>query len=132
MILISVPQERAAKTAGFVLQGFGRIPTSGEAMKWPKLAWGHPEPLLAENRPDGRFCPACQFVKLGVEGLLGVNIHTVGVIIYFRIGALIALIIAGGKLADHNYNIIVECWVIGACLVTLFSIAIYNLSKQKN
>ena len=48
------------------------------------------------------------------------------VITYARIiasiGALIALIIAGGKLADHNYNIIVECWVMGACLVTLFSI----------
>ena len=58
------------------------------------------------------------------------------VITYARIiasiGALIALIIAGGKLANHNYNIIVECWVMGACLVTLFSIAIYNLSKQKN
>lgn len=48
------------------------------------------------------------------------------------VGALVALIIAGGKLADHNYNIIVESWVMGACLVTLFSIAIYNLSKQKN
>ena len=48
------------------------------------------------------------------------------------VGSLVALIIAGGKLADHNYNIIVESWVMGACLVTLFSIAIYNLSKQKN
>ena len=48
------------------------------------------------------------------------------------VGALVALIIAGGKLADHNYNIIVESWVMGSCLVTLFSIAIYNLSKQKN
>ena len=48
------------------------------------------------------------------------------------VGALVALIIAGGKLADHNYNIIVESWVMGACLVTLFSIAIYSLSKQKN
>ena len=48
------------------------------------------------------------------------------------VGALVALIIAGGKLADHNYNISVESWVMGACLVTLFSIAIYNLSKQKN
>lgn len=48
------------------------------------------------------------------------------------VGALVALIIAGGKLSDHNYNIIVESWVMGACLVTLFSIAIYNLSKQKN
>ena len=28
------------------------------------------------------------------------------------VGALVALIIAGGKLADHNYNIIVESWVI--------------------
>ena len=53
------------------------------------------------------------------------------VITYARIidsiGALVALIIAGGKLADHNYSIIVECWVLGACLVILFSIAIYNL-----
>ena len=55
------------------------------------------------------------------------------VITYARIiasiGALVALIIAGGKLADHNYSIIVECWVLGACLVILFSIAIYNLCK---
>ena len=43
------------------------------------------------------------------------------------VGALVALIIAGGKLADHNYNIIVEGWIMLACLVTLFSIAIYNL-----
>ena len=53
------------------------------------------------------------------------------VITYARIiasiGALVALIIAGGKLADHNYNIIVEGWIMLACLVTLFSIAIYNL-----
>ena len=53
------------------------------------------------------------------------------VITYARIiasiGVLVALIIAGGKLADHNYSIIVECWVLGACLVILFSIAIYNL-----
>lgn len=53
------------------------------------------------------------------------------VITYARIiasiGALVALIIAGGKLVDHNYSIIVECWVLGACLVILFSIAIYNL-----
>ena len=53
------------------------------------------------------------------------------VITYARIitsiGALVALIIARGKLADHNYSIIVECWVLGACLVILFSIAIYNL-----
>ena len=48
------------------------------------------------------------------------------------VGALVTLIIAGGKLSDHNYNIIVESWVMGACLVTLFSIAMYNFSKQKN
>lgn len=58
------------------------------------------------------------------------------VITYARIiasiGALVALIIAGGKLADHNYNVIVEGWIMLACLATLFSIAIYNLSKQKN
>ncbi len=47
------------------------------------------------------------------------------------VGALVAFIIAGGKLADHNYNIIVESCIMGACLVTLFGIAVYNLSKQK-
>ena len=74
MILISVPQERAAKTAGFVLRGFGRIPTSREAKKWPKLARGHPGPLLAENRPDGRFCPACQFMNFVWKSLFGVKL----------------------------------------------------------
>ena len=58
------------------------------------------------------------------------------VITYARIiasiGALVALINAGGKLADHNYNVIVEGWIMLACLATLFNIAMYNFSKQKN
>ena len=58
------------------------------------------------------------------------------VITYARIiasiGALVALINAGGKLDDHNYNVIVEGWIMLACLATLFNIAMYNFSKQKN
>ena len=48
------------------------------------------------------------------------------------VSALAALIIAGGKLSDHNYSVIVEGWIMLACLVTLFSIAMYDFSKQKN
>ena len=55
------------------------------------------------------------------------------VMIYTRfaasVGALVSLIIAGGKLLDHNYNIIVECWIMLACLVILWGITVYNLSK---
>ncbi len=45
--------------------------------------------------------------------------------------ALVLLLIAGGKLADHNYNIVVEGRAMLVCLSVLFIIAIYNLSKQQ-
>lgn len=47
------------------------------------------------------------------------------------VGGLVALIIAGGKLADHNYSIIVEGYAMLACLSVLFIITVYNLSKQQ-
>ncbi|MBQ6222693.1 MAG: hypothetical protein IJJ44_08790 [Solobacterium sp.] len=45
------------------------------------------------------------------------------------VGALVSLIVAGGKLVGHNYNIVVECLIMLSCLVILFSITVYNLSK---
>lgn len=34
--------------------------------------------------------------------------------------ALVLLIITGGKLADHNYDIVVEGWIMLVCLSVLF------------
>ena len=45
--------------------------------------------------------------------------------------ALVLLIITGGKLADHNYDIVVEGWIMLVCLSVLFIISVYNLSKQQ-
>lgn len=47
------------------------------------------------------------------------------------ITSLVALIIAGGKLAGHDYDIVREGWVMLFCLSVLFMTTVYNLSKQQ-
>jgi len=46
--------------------------------------------------------PICE---VRVEGLLGVNIHTVGVIIYFKNSINVVIIIEGGKRYDHEERV---------------------------
>ncbi len=45
-------------------------------------------------------------------------------------GALIAVIIAGIKLTDNNYDIVYEGIIMGICLAVLFITAVYRIYKM--
>ena len=44
--------------------------------------------------------------------------------------AIITVVVLGIKIANNNYNVLTEAWIVGICLAALFACAVYNIAKK--